>query len=82
MLMSRKTVSGNLVQLSLSSAEEQMSNIKILNILGQAMISKWEKLTPGLNNIYINVEELNKGTYRVIVNVEEGLIKDDFFIID
>lgn len=79
--MTGKTISGKQVQISLSSVGEQLSNIKIMNILGEAMISKWERLSPGMNTININVEDLNKGTYRIIVNIEDGLLKDDFFVI-
>jgi len=76
-----KTVSKDIIQLSIPSDKTEFVNIRVINIIGQARISVWEEIKSGLNYIQLNTSDLPQGSYRILVRHDQEQYTEESLII-
>ncbi|HWZ21488.1 MAG TPA: hypothetical protein VNW06_02475 [Cytophagaceae bacterium] len=81
MKISKKTVSGKFLEVTLYSKKSQLVHVRIINFAGISKLSVWEVIEKGDNIVTINISTLAKGPYKIILDFAEENSKEDIFAI-
>lgn len=82
MKIANKTVSGKFLDVKISSKKSQLVHVRVINLAGISKLSVWEVIEKGDNVLSIDISNLIKGPYKIILDFAEENSGEEIFTIN
>lgn len=69
------------VNINVQVENSMMATVTLIDKLGSKVLTQKEKLTPGYNNIIVNLDKLSDGVYAIIIETDSERIIKQLIII-